>query len=71
MRKIARHMKVSSRMVTLPPNTWILEEAGVYLLARDAEMDQVPYVASAHLADPQQAEDFQMQIIEDAVNAGV
>lgn len=65
MRKIARHMKVSSRMVTLP------EEAGVYLLARDAEMDQVPYVASPHLADPQQAEDFQMQIIEDAVNAGV
>ncbi len=43
----------------------------VYILVPDAETLSARYIASPHLADPHQAKDFQMEVIEDATEPGV
>jgi hypothetical protein len=49
--------------VRIPGNT--LE----YFLVRDAETHSARSIASPHLAHPEQAREFQMQVLEDATKA--
>jgi hypothetical protein len=72
MRKPATYGGISENgRVRLPSDGGIPEKTRVYVLAPDAETLSARYVASPHLADPQQAKDFQKQVIEDATKAGV
>jgi hypothetical protein len=54
--------------VSLPSDAGSPEKTRVYVSVPEAETLSV---ASPHLADPQQARDFQMEVIEDATKAGV
>ena len=69
MRKLATYEGIiEDGRVRLPSDAGIPEKTRVYVLVPEAEMLSV---ASPHLADPQQARDFQMEVIEDATKAGV
>ncbi len=69
MRKLATYEGIiEDGRVRLPSDDGIPEKARVYVLVSEAETLSV---ASPHLADPQQARDFQMEVIEDATKAGV
>ena len=72
MRKLATYEGIiENGRVMLPSDAGIPEKTRVYVLVPDAETLSARYVASPQLADPQQAKDFQMQVIEDAIKAGV
>jgi hypothetical protein len=72
MRKLATYEGIiEDGRVRLPSDAGIPEKTRVYVLVPEAETLSATYVASPHLADPQQARDFQMEVIEDATKAGV
>jgi hypothetical protein len=67
MRKLATYEGIfESGHVRLPPNSEIPGKTGVYVLVPDAETLSARYVVRPHLGNPQQAKDFQKQVIEDA-----
>jgi hypothetical protein len=55
----------------LPPNADIPEKTRVYVLVPDAESQRTPRIASPRLVHPEQAKDFEMQVIEDTTDDGV
>lgn len=57
--------------VRLPSNVGIPEKTRVYVLVPDTENLSAPYVASPHLANPEQVIDFEKRIIEDTTDANV
>ena len=58
--------------VRLPANAGIPEKTRVYVLVPAAEpLSTQPYVASPHLANPEQVKDFEKRIIEDTTDANV
>lgn len=57
--------------VTLPPKAGIPDKTRVYVVVPDAEAISGPCVVSPHLANPEQAKDFEKRIIEDTANAKV
>lgn len=72
MRKLATYEGViENGRVRLPPSASIPEKTRVYVLVPGGETHPAPYVASPRLADPEQAQDFEMQVIEDTTDAGV
>jgi hypothetical protein len=72
MRKLATYEGVvENGHVTLPPNTDIPEKTRVYVLVPDAETRKPLYIASPRLVHPEQAKDFEMQVVEDITDAGV
>jgi hypothetical protein len=72
MRKLATYEGIiENGRVTLPSDAGIPEKTRVYVLAPEAETLSATHIASPHLADPQQAGDFQMEVIEDATKADV
>ncbi len=72
MRKLATYEGIiENGRVTLPPNTDIPDKTRVYVLVPDAEMQPTLYVASPRLVHPEQAKDFEKQIIEETTDAEV
>ena len=72
MRKLATYEGiVENGHVTLPPNADIHEKTRVYVLVPDAETRTTHYIASPRLVHPEQAKDFEKQVIEDITDAGV
>lgn len=55
--------------VTLPENVSIPEKTRVYVLVPDGETYPAPTIASPRLAHPEQAKDFETQIIEETTDA--
>ena len=71
MRKLATYDGVvENGHVTLPPNADIPDKTRVYSLVPDVKT-QAFYIASPRLVHPEQAKDFEMQVIEDTTDAGV
>jgi hypothetical protein len=62
---------VENGHVTLPPNVDIPEKTRVYVLVPDADARRTFKVMSPRLAHPEQAKDFELQVIEDATDADV
>jgi len=72
MRKLATYEGVvENGHVTLPPNVDIPEKTRVYVLVPDAKTQKTFYIASPRLVHPEQAKDFEKQVIEDTTDAGV
>ena len=71
MRKLATHDgNFRNGHDTFPSDAGTPDQTRVYVVA-EAERLSPLYVASPHLADPRQAQDFEMQVIEDETKAGV
>ena len=71
MRKLATYEGVvENGRVRLPPNADIPEGTPVYVLVPNAETHPLPHIATPHLADPDQAKDFEKQVIYGAVELG-
>ena len=69
MRKIATYEGIiENGLVKLPENASIPEKTRVYVLVPEDETNQPPHIASPRLVDPEQAKDFQKQVIEDTPN---
>jgi hypothetical protein len=65
MRKLATYEGiVENGRVILPPNTDIPDKTPVYVLVPDMEMQRTFRVMSPRLAHPEQAKDFEKQIVE-------
>ncbi|HYR76955.1 MAG TPA: hypothetical protein VEM96_14035 [Pyrinomonadaceae bacterium] len=72
MRKLATYEGVvENGHVTLPPEADIPENTRVYVLVPDADARRTYKVMSPRLAHPEQAKDFELQVIEDATDADV
>ena len=72
MRKLATYEGVvENGHVTLPPNADIPENTRVYVLVPDVDRQNPFYIASPRLTHPEQAKDFEKQVIEGATDAGV
>jgi hypothetical protein len=72
MRKLATYEGVvENGHVTLPPDADIPEKTRVYVLVPDVEPKRTLYIASPRLVHPEQAKDFEMQVIEDTTDAGI
>ncbi len=72
MRKLETYEGVvENGHVTLPPNADIPEKTRVYVLVPDVETQRTPRIASPRLVHPEQAKDFEMQVIEDTTDADV
>lgn len=72
MRKIATYEGViENGHVTLPPEAEIPEKTRVYVLVPDPDSRRTYKVMSPRLAHPEQAKDFELQVLEDTPDAGV
>jgi len=72
MRKLETYEGVvENGHVTLPPNADIPEKTRVYVLVPDVETQRTPRIASPRLVHPEQAKEFEMQVIEDTTDADV
>jgi hypothetical protein len=72
MRKLATYEGIiENGRVTLPPNTEIPDKTRVYVLVPDAEMQRTFRIMSPRLAHPEQAKDFEKQIIENTPDAEI
>ena len=72
MRKLATYEGVvENGHVTLPPNADIPEKTRVYVLVPNVETQKTLYIASPRLVHPEQAKDFEKQVIEDPTDAGI
>jgi hypothetical protein len=67
MRKLATYQgTIENECATVPSDAGIPEKMITNILVPDAETASERYIASPHLADPQQASDFQKLVIEGA-----
>jgi hypothetical protein len=72
MRKLATYEGIiENGHVRLPPDAGIPDKTRVYVVVPNSETISVPYIASPHLANPEQAKDFEKRIIEDTTDANV
>jgi hypothetical protein len=72
MRKLATYEGVvENGHVTLPPNVDIPDKTRVYVLVPDAKTQRTYNIPGARLAHPEQAKDFEMEVIEDTTDGGV
>jgi len=72
MRKLATYEGVvENGHVTLPPDADIPERTHVYVLVPDADAHGPDKVMSPRLAHPEQAKDFELEVIEDSDDAGL
>lgn len=72
MRKLATYEGVvENGHVTLPPEVDIPENTRVYVLVPDADARRTYKIMSPRLAHPEQAKDFELQVIEEATDADV
>jgi hypothetical protein len=61
---------VENGQIRLPVDAILPENATVYVVIPDPGQPGIPRVVSPRLAHPEQASDFQMELIEGTSNAG-
>ena len=72
MRKLATYEGVvENGHVTLPRDVDIPEKTRVYVLVPNLETRKTFKIPGARLVHPEQAKDFEMQVIEDSTDGGV
>jgi hypothetical protein len=72
MRKLVTYEGIiEDGRVKLPPDVGLPERTRVFVLVPDSEAVSIPLVASPHLANPDQAKDFEKQMIEDTSDASL
>ncbi|MCI0490487.1 MAG: hypothetical protein L0229_28160 [Blastocatellia bacterium] len=55
---------VENGQVRLPANVSLPEKAKVYVVVPDVELQPTGYIGSPRLAHPEQAEDFNKEVLE-------
>lgn len=63
--------KVENGQIKLVENVRLPNNGLVYVVARDASATDVPQIASPRLAHPEQAGDFELEVVEGTADAGV
>jgi hypothetical protein len=72
MRKLATYEGVvENGRVALPPDAHIPDQTRVYVLVPDLETRRTFNIPGVRLVHPEQAKDFEKQVIEDTTDAGV
>ncbi|HJT34638.1 MAG TPA: hypothetical protein VJ783_21590 [Pirellulales bacterium] len=69
MRVTAVEGTVKNGQITLPPNVRLPENIKVYVVVPGASDSLAPSIASPRLAHPEQAIDFQKEVIEESADA--
>ena len=62
---------IENGRVRLPADVRLPEKSKVYVVVPDMEARQIAHIGSPRLAHPEQAKDFQMQVIEETPDAGI
>ena len=62
---------VENGQIRLPSSVRLPEKAKVYVLIPDVKVPSVSYIGSPRLAHPEQASDFQKEVIEDSSDASL
>ncbi len=62
---------VENGQIRLPPSIHLPEKAKVYVVIPGIEVPSAAYIGSPRLARPEQASDFQKEVIEGDLNAGL
>lgn len=62
---------VENGQIRLPPSIRLPEKAKVYVVIPGIEVPSAAYIGSPRLARPEQASDFQKEVIEGDVDAGL
>ncbi|HEX8070743.1 MAG TPA: hypothetical protein VF546_12380 [Pyrinomonadaceae bacterium] len=62
---------VENGQIRLPSSLRLPERAKVYVLIPDVKMPSVSYIGSPRLAHPEQAADFQKEVIEESSDASL
>jgi hypothetical protein len=60
---------VENGQIRLPISIRLPEKAKVYVVVPDLEVPSVPYIGSPRLVHPEQAADFEKEVVEDGLNA--
>jgi len=60
---------VENGHVTLPPDADIPERTRVYVLVPDPDRDRTYKILSPRLVNPEQAKDFEMEVIDESDDA--
>lgn len=62
---------VENGQIRLPPSIHLPEQAKVYVVIPGIEVPSAPYIGSPRLARREQASDFQKEVIEGDLHAGL
>lgn len=62
---------VENGQIRLPSNVRLPEKTKVYVIIPDVRMSPVSYVGSPRLAHPEQAADFQKEVVEESSDASL
>jgi len=62
---------VKQGRIWLKPNVRLPEKTRVYVLAPDIQIEREVRVFSPHLVHPEQAADFELEVIEEPIDASV
>jgi hypothetical protein len=62
---------VDDGQIRLKTNIRLPEKTKVYVVVPDIQVEQVAHIFSPRLANPEQAADFKMEIIEEPSDAGL
>jgi len=62
---------VENGQIRLPASVRLPEKAKVYVLIPDVNMSSVSYIGSPRLAHPEQAADFQKELVEESSDASL
>jgi hypothetical protein len=62
---------VEHGQIRLPDGVRLPENARVYIVVPDVEVQPVAYIASPRLAHPEQLADFKKEVVEEGHDAGV
>jgi hypothetical protein len=71
MRVVTFEGIVEDGLIRLTPDVRLPDRTKVFVLVPDMEVERVGRIFSPRLAHPEQAGDFQMEVIEEASDAGV
>lgn len=71
MRIVTVEGVVEHGQIRLEDGVHLPEKAKVYVVVPDVQVEQVAHVFSPRLARPEQASDFEMEIIAEPANASV
>ena len=62
---------VENGRILLPANVRLPEKAKVYVVVPDMEVPSVAYIGSPRLVHPEQATEFQKEVVEENRDAGL
>lgn len=62
---------IENGQIRLPSNIHLPDKTRVYVVVPDVETSSIAYIGSPRLAHPEQARDFEKQVIEEASDASI